>query len=104
MYDQTGDQKYLDTCKTALRPFYTSVGEGRSARDFQGHTFPEEYPTVLTNYTLNGFMFTIICVFDLWQITGDESVGALLYAELMETLKLCLPYIDANGISLVFEC
>ncbi|MCL1897197.1 MAG: D-glucuronyl C5-epimerase family protein [Micrococcales bacterium] len=100
MYDQTGDQKYLETCKLAMKPLALPVANGGlQAQFFGGHPFYEEYPTELPSFTLNGFMFTLIGLLDFWEITGDPTAKEL-YDQGIETLEYALPFYDINGISL----
>jgi hypothetical protein len=98
MYDQTNDEKYSEACKLALQPFTKSFEDGGVAREFQGRVFFESYPTKLPGFELSGFMHSILGLFDVWQITQDETAHAL-YEQGIETLKFSLPYFDSTGIS-----
>lgn len=95
---ETKDPKYLDTCQLAMKPFYVTVADGGLMRDFFGHVYLEEYPTILPNYALNGFLFTLIGIFDYWQISEDVQAKNL-YNKLINTVEYCLPYYDSDGIS-----
>ena len=48
--------------------------------------FYEEYPTTKGNYTLNGFMFTLVGLYDYYKVTGNE-LAKELYDDGIETLK-----------------
>ncbi len=98
MYDATDEEKYFHTSKLAMKSFFINVTEGGVMRYMFGHRFLEEYPTILPNYTLNGFLFAVIGVYDLWYITGDNEAKAL-YEELINTVEFCLPFYDSNGIT-----
>ena len=98
-YDQTGEDRYLSACTLAMEPLVVPVSQGGLLEDFFGRPFYEEYPTKLPNYTLNGFMFTLIGLLDLWKITGDD-IAEKLYRDGIETLIFSLPFFDSNGISL----
>lgn len=99
VFDVTKDKKYLEACALAIRPLNVKVSEGGLLQYFQGHKYYEEYPTILPNYTLNGFMFALIGLYDTWVNTGSEEAGRA-YKEGIETLILSLPYYDSVGISL----
>ncbi|MDR1183185.1 MAG: D-glucuronyl C5-epimerase family protein, partial [Coriobacteriales bacterium] len=98
MYDQTGDEKYSEACKLAIQPFLRTVEDGGVTREFQGYTFFESYPTKLPDFELSGFMNSLIGLFDVWQITQDETAYSL-YTQGVETLEFSLPYFDSAGIS-----
>ena len=48
--------------------------------------FLEEYPTDPPSFVLNGGIFSLWGVYDVWRATGDDSAGAL-FAEALETLS-----------------
>ncbi|MCL2803924.1 MAG: D-glucuronyl C5-epimerase family protein [Micrococcales bacterium] len=99
LYAETGDSKYLETSELAMKPLSVPVSEGGLVVDFFGHPYYEEYPTELPSYTLNGFMYTIIGLYDFWQIADNETAKEL-YEAGIDTLTFCLPFYDTNGISL----
>ncbi|MFA7074915.1 MAG: D-glucuronyl C5-epimerase family protein, partial [Endomicrobiaceae bacterium] len=99
IYSVTKDQKYIDSANLALKPLRMEVSEGGLVSYFDGHKFYEEYPTTKGNFTLNGFMFTLIGLYDYVTVTGN-AVAKKLYDEGLETLKYVLPYYDSAGISL----
>jgi len=98
-YDQTGDEEYLETCRLAMKPLMVPVKDGGLLADFFGHPFYEEYPTESPSFTLNGFMFTLIGLLDLWIVAKDQTAKRL-FDEGMNTLIFALPFYDANGISM----
>ena len=99
IYNQTSDEKYLDAAKLALKPLTIKVEDGGLVADFFGRPYLEEYPTEPANYTLNGYMFTIIGVYDLYHVSSDETAKQI-YDTAIETLEYCLPFYDYEGISL----
>ena len=99
IYSVTKDEKYIKSGDLALQPLIKTVAEGGLVSEFNGHKFYEEYPTTKGNYTLNGFMFTLIGLYDYYKVTGNE-LAKELYNEGIETLKYMLPYYDSAGISL----
>lgn len=99
LYDATGNKKYYEACQLAMISLTVDVADGGLVRDFYGHPYYEEYPTKAGNYALNGFMFTLLGLYDVWDVTGDEMADKL-YNEGMDTLKFALPFYDSNQISL----
>lgn len=92
IYSVTKDEKYIKSGDLALQPLIKTVAEGGLVSEFNGHKFYEEYPTTKGNYTLNGFMFTLIGLYDYYKVTGNE-LAKELYNEGIETLKYMLPMI-----------
>lgn len=99
LYHVTGDVKYYDTCKLAMKSLQIDVKNGGLKRDFLGHDFYEEYPTDKPNYVINGFMFVLIGLHDVWMVTNDETAHQL-YQEGFKTLLYTLPFYDADRVSL----
>lgn len=99
VYSQTNDEKYLEAAKLALKPLTISVEDGGLVADFFGHPYLEEYPTDPACYTLNGYMFTIIGVYDLYYVSKDKNAKEI-YDTAINTLEYCLPFYDSDGISL----
>ncbi len=64
----------------------------------------EEYPSTPSYLTLNGFMFTMLGLYDWWQLEPAATAGAPAVARdafesAMATLVYTLPYFDINGMS-----
>lgn len=63
-----------------------------------GYIFFQEYLTSPNVYTLNGYMFTLLGIYDWWQAT--ESIEAeAMFKDGMETLSKILPYYDLGSFS-----
>lgn len=99
VYNVTRDERYFETAKLAMLPFSVPVADGGLVDYFHGYPFYEEYATIVPTYTLNGFIYSLLGLYDLWQITGDAKAGEL-YKAGIETLLFALPFYDSNGISL----
>jgi hypothetical protein len=99
IYSITKDDKYFEGGQKAMISLGKSVAEGGLERDLFGYKFYEEYPAKEPDYTLNGFMFTLIGLYDFMSVFND-SVSKKLFKEGMDTLRLALPYYDSQGISL----
>ena len=101
-YALGGDAGFLHAAKRGMLPFEKPVQQGGVRREFLGFApaadamsmpFFEEYPTQPDpSYTLNGFMFALLGLYDLAQ-TGNVEAGRL-FADGMRTLHAALPLYD----------
>lgn len=102
VYAYTQDNRYLVASELALEPLKIDVADGGLTTDFFGHPYYEEYPTTPPSFTLNGFMFTLLGLYDLATIIPD-SEALNLFNTGMNTLVYSLPFYDAGaslGLSL----
>ncbi|EDK32457.1 D-glucuronyl C5-epimerase family protein [Clostridium kluyveri] len=79
-YQVTGDNKYLDAADKAYMFMCIPVNEGGTkdtSEDLDGtdNVFFQEYITTPKSYTLNGFIFTIIGIYDLSQTKDSIYKG-----------------------------
>ena len=76
---------------------------GQAKKAWNDKIFFEEYPTNPHSYTLNGFMFALLGIYDWSQtsaLSEDERKSASEYFRRgVETLDLILPLYDFNGMS-----
>lgn len=100
-YNLTKDERYIQAAELGLEPLKVDVENDGLTRYIDGHPYYEEYPTNPPSYALNGFMFTLLGLYDLSYIK-PESEATRLYNEGMETLKFVLPNYDSeeNRISI----
>lgn len=86
-FNLTNDGRYIEQAKQALAPLmkYKSAGGVRSLIDGQ-HEFIEEYPFAKPSHTLNGFMYCLIGLHDLAQLS-PEAVEAVGFSDLFTTLE-----------------
>jgi heparosan-N-sulfate-glucuronate 5-epimerase len=107
-YLLTPDQKYLDAGDRAFYFLSVAVSSGGDTEGLQyldpslsGEIFADEYPAVPSAYTLNGFIFPLLGVYD-WSQTpaAAASTSARKYFDdSMHTLTKILPYYDIGGFS-----
>ncbi|MCL1897215.1 MAG: D-glucuronyl C5-epimerase family protein [Micrococcales bacterium] len=97
-YKETGETVFLDAAKLAMKPLTVKVASGGVVGEFFEQPFFEEYPTKIPSHALNGMMYAIIGLYDLWQNAADNSAQEL-YQQGIQTLLMALPYYDANGVS-----
>ena len=96
----SGEENYLAQARRALEPFTRSLKDGgvRSILD-DGSPFLEEYPTHEPSHVLNGFLFALIGLVDLWRISADE-VTVVEMGAFFETLARHIEAWDAGFWSL----
>ena len=114
-FKNSGDQKYLKAAIKALKPFrgYTHQG-GLKARFLDKYDWFEEYPTNPNSFVLNGFMYALLGLYDLWQtleehktvIVNDERPNILnnpiqdsksLFEQGLNSLVSLLPLYDTGS-------
>jgi heparosan-N-sulfate-glucuronate 5-epimerase len=79
-YQETGDEKYLETARRAVKSFDISVDEGGlTAIDEAGNAFYEEWPLGAT-HILNGHIFSLFGLHDYYRITRDDHAFELFEA------------------------
>lgn len=93
MYRQTGERRYLTAAVRALRPLsaLTTCFRGNCRLPFY-----EEYPTAKPSDVLNGFMFTLIGLYDLGSVAPGTSAHAM-FVDGLRTLHVALPLYDRDG-------
>lgn len=97
LYKHTGNRKYLDAALKATKVFdVLSENRGVLAR-FAG-TIPwyEEYPTQPPSFVLNGFMYSLIGLYDLSQVASHpvNSNAKRLYEQGLASLRKLLLLYD----------
>ena len=89
-YHVTKDKKYLVAAEAALGPFQRSVSEGGVQTLFMDkYDWYEEYPTNPSTFILNGFMYSLIGLYDLKIISPHNTAVQLLFNKLV----LCFFYM-----------
>jgi heparosan-N-sulfate-glucuronate 5-epimerase len=99
-YRLTGRSIYLRAAERGLRPLEARAGRSLLVRCFSGcgHPFFEEYPTRPRSDVLNGFMFTLIGLYDLGSV-APHSRALGLYRAGRTTLDLALAEYDEHGVA-----
>jgi len=91
-----GGQHLIDLSRAATRVFEKNVEEG-GVRTFEGgHAVYEEYPGYPLPRVLDGFLFSLLGLYDLAAQTNDPRIFQL-FADGIEGLKLTLPSWDYRG-------
>lgn len=90
----TDNKKYSDLAEMALNPFEVKVKDGGLLNYFNNIPIYEEYPSPLrTVGVLNGFMFSMFGLYDLFLLT-NSSKAEKLFSSGINALKKLLPYYD----------
>src|SRR5271168_302101 len=101
-YFLTNDSSYVRVAQRALLPFHKTVEDGGVNRSFSlaagaapdgENSFYEEYPTMhAPSFTLNGFMFALVGLYDLSQLNNQDAEE--LFRQGLHTLRVALPLYD----------
>ncbi len=100
-YRLTGDERYRTAALHGLVPLRITVDDGGLKRCFFGNCslpFLEEAPTTPPSYILNGFMFTLVGLYDLASI-APKSEALPMYTAARRTLDVALPRYDVDGLA-----
>ncbi|RYM33914.1 hypothetical protein ERX46_08085 [Brumimicrobium glaciale] len=95
-YQISGEEKYLHLSDKAYHFLSVPVAEGGVKRiDKNGDLWYEEYPSEPASYVLNGFIYTLFGLYDLYRVTQDEEVKKNIDL-CVKTLKNNLPKFDSG--------
>ncbi len=92
----TNDKSYLDLAEDAITPFFIEVKNGGLLNYFNSIPIYEEYPSpIRTVGVLNGFMFSLFGLYDLYICSKSENAKRLFDLGIESLIKL-LPYYDTG--------
>ena len=115
------NEKYLQAMASALLPYTRTAKEGGVRTTFlEKFTWYEEYPTTPSSFVLNGFMFSLIGLYDFKTLLEDKfgfgsadpvsitrkvtldlaatyDLVSRLYADGMKSLSAMLPLFDGGS-------
>ncbi|MCU1285425.1 MAG: lytC3 [Acidobacteriales bacterium] len=106
-YYRTGNVAYLEAGDKAFDFLITPTSKGGTLENLSSlpggksdEIVFEEYPTSPPEYTLNGFMFAMLGVYDWTQVPGRNSAMAGQYfQQALHSLKVILPDYDLGGFT-----
>ncbi|XP_048775492.1 D-glucuronyl C5-epimerase B-like [Ostrea edulis] len=104
-YVASKDSTYLEAAGRALDIFDIPSSEGGVLAKFLNkYDWYEEYPTTPSSFVLNGFIYSLIGLYDLKEIAIGRirEKAAKLYEKGMMTLKTMLPMFD-SGIGTFYD-
>uniref|UniRef100_A0A0M3J7P5 heparosan-N-sulfate-glucuronate 5-epimerase n=1 Tax=Anisakis simplex TaxID=6269 RepID=A0A0M3J7P5_ANISI len=94
-YAITKELKYLRAAVKGTKLFKINAGEGGVRNDLFGYAWYEEYPTQPGTFVLNGFMYSLIGLYDLSAALKNqqqmENDAAKLFADGIRSLQTFLP-------------
>jgi len=101
----TNDRRYLDAGSRALSFLLRTQDEGgpRStlgdlSPDLSGNVFFEEYITDPDVYTLNGYIFILLGLYDWWKVTGSDEAKQAFEGG-VDSLNKTVHLYDIEGFS-----
>ncbi len=96
MYQALGRSELLDSAWGAYRFLAVPWSEGGVRRyDDQGNLWFEEFPSERPSFVLNGFVYTLFGLYDLYRVTRDADVKADINA-CLQTLLVNLQQFDTG--------
>lgn len=106
-YDLTSNQKYIEAANREMKFLTTSNEDGGVMFTLEDldpslkhYIIFEEYPVKPASYTLNGFIFTILGLYDWSHVKSETQQDAKHYFdEGIKTLEKILPYFDIGGFT-----
>ncbi|XP_061409539.1 D-glucuronyl C5-epimerase [Lethenteron reissneri] len=99
-YRLTRDERYLRAALRATGPFTIASQDGGVKAVFMNrYDWYEEYPTSPSSFVLNGFIYSLIGLYDLSQTAGEAEGGDArrLFQRGMESLRALLPLYDSGA-------
>lgn len=100
-YHSNGDAKYLRAALNGLKPFRVPSRSGGVLAKFMGkYDWYEEYPTTPASYVLNGFIYSLLGLYDLNAIAPknlSREAGLLFDQGMISLKKMLLIYDTGSG-------
>uniref|UniRef100_A0AC35U6X2 Heparosan-N-sulfate-glucuronate 5-epimerase n=1 Tax=Rhabditophanes sp. KR3021 TaxID=114890 RepID=A0AC35U6X2_9BILA len=99
-YHVTKKATYLEAGIKALRLFKTAAKDGGVLNKIFGYNWYEEYPTTPGTFVLNGFMYSLVGLYDfsIHNATNNDSLE--LFNNGIKSLKALLPLYDTGSGSI----
>ncbi|CAD5211368.1 unnamed protein product [Bursaphelenchus okinawaensis] len=94
-YHLTNNEAYLHAARKALKPFELAPKDGGVRNVVLGVPWYEEYPTTPPTVVLNGFIYSLIGLYDLAIV--ENGTARNLFQEGLHSLKTLLPLYDTGS-------
>lgn len=92
----SGDQMALELAENAFNLFLVPVSEGGVLTSTPEGTFwLEEYPSEQPSYVLNGFIFALFSIYELWKVTGKQHYFEK-WQDGLESIKASTKFYDKD--------
>ncbi|XP_074031517.1 D-glucuronyl C5-epimerase [Leptinotarsa decemlineata] len=101
-YHSGGDIRYLNAALKGLKPFRVPSSKGGVRATFVNkYHWYEEYPTKPASFVLNGFIYSLLGLYDLIAIAppGQAQEAEFLYNEGMASLRNMLMLFDMGSVT-----
>ncbi len=95
VYTQNGDEKYLTAAKRAIDFMLIPLSEGGCTQYEGDEVYLCEHTDPTRTVVLNGWIFSLWCLYDYVKLTGDESINEI-YSLTLATLAKTLPAYDCR--------
>ena len=99
-FHHTKNASYYDAAARATQLYkIKSRDKGVQANFFGKFVWYEEYPSVPSLFVLNGFIYSLLGLYDLALLSplGEKSEANTLFVDGMRSLKVILPMFDAGS-------
>lgn len=103
-YGQLTEQEetYIEKARLIFKFFEVPYEKGGVRRiDSKGLLWFEEYPSKEPSFVFNGYVYTLLGIYDLWRVTSDEKVKEEIDS-CVETLKQSIHLYD-NGYWSIYD-
>lgn len=97
-YHETKEEEYLNILESALYGYLVKAEDGGFFRSWDDCIWFEEYPTENESRVLNGFLFSIAGLYNMYENTGNK-LAKLLFEEAVVTLEKKIHLYDVEFIS-----
>ncbi|MDI6704125.1 MAG: D-glucuronyl C5-epimerase family protein [bacterium] len=95
-YLLTNDTRFLEIARHAIEAFKSDIEEGGIVSYIKDRFICfEEYPTNPPSYTLNGFIFALVGLYEYYKVTKEKDAQGLFNSG-VETLENCLYLYDTG--------
>ncbi len=107
MYNISHDDKYVRIADKCLNTLVVPINKGGVCgtlaalkKKYKDFIIFEEYPHIPETYTLNGFEYCLLGLYD-WSCTNTDNsdIAESLFNKGIESLMILLPYYDIGGFT-----
>lgn len=105
VHSRGSDSRYLKAAIAGLKPFQVPATQGGVAALFMDkYTWYEEYPTTPPSFILNGFIYSLLGLYDLNSTVGshvglESDAGVLLEEGILSLRNMLLMFDTGSGTS-----
>uniref|UniRef100_A0A914YSP9 Heparosan-N-sulfate-glucuronate 5-epimerase n=1 Tax=Panagrolaimus superbus TaxID=310955 RepID=A0A914YSP9_9BILA len=96
-YHLTKDSRFAKAAAKSLNLFNLSAKDGGVKNQLFGYDWFEEYPTTPGTYVLNGFMYSLIGLYDFSTIKEYGNESKVLFENGLNSLRTFLPLYDTGS-------